>query len=140
MAVTSLLRRSKPATISSVLSLAISSFSTQCFVGRTASLSVPTEAPPVPKKIPFTVTTHGITRQDPYRWMRNTDDTDFLNFLERENSYAQAFMADTETLRHDLVSEMKSRIPEEIFTPPERWGPWFISLILQLFLDSSQKE
>lgn len=137
MAVTSLLRRLKsPTTISSVWSLATwrsnsstsSSFSTQCFVRRTASFSVPPESPPAPKKIPFAVSTHGITRQDPYRWMRNTDDADFLDFLERENSYAQAFMADTETLRRDLVSEMKTRIPEEISTPPERWGPWFFSL------------
>ncbi|KAG7586369.1 Alpha/Beta hydrolase fold [Arabidopsis thaliana x Arabidopsis arenosa] len=119
MAVTSLLRRTKPPTISSFLS-----FSTQCFVGRTSSLSVPTEAPPIPKKIPFAISSHGITRQDPYRWMKNTDDPDFVNFLKRENSYAQAFMADTETLRRDLVSEMKTRIPEEIFTSPERWGQW----------------
>ncbi|VYS50462.1 unnamed protein product [Arabidopsis thaliana] len=119
MAVTYLLRRYKPATISSVLS-----FSTKCFVGRTSSLSVPTEAPPVPKKIPFAISSHGITRQDPFHWMKNTDDTDFVDFLKRENSYSQAFMADTETLRHDLVSEMKTRIPEEIFTPPERWGQW----------------
>ncbi|KAG7589464.1 Peptidase S9A N-terminal domain [Arabidopsis suecica] len=119
MAVTSLLRRTKPPTISYFLS-----FSTQCFVGRTSSLSVPTEAPPVPKKIPFAISSHGITRQDPYRWMKNTEDTDFVDFLKRENSYAQAFMADTETLRRDLVSEMKTRIPEEIFTPPERWGQW----------------
>ncbi|EOA34106.1 hypothetical protein CARUB_v10021611mg [Capsella rubella] len=124
MTTTFLLRRTKSPTISSILSLAISSFSTQCFVRRTASLSVPTEAPPVPKKIPFTVSTHGITRQDSYHWMKNTDDTDFVNFLERENSYAHAFMADTETLRRDLISEMKTRIPEEICTPPERWGPW----------------
>ncbi|CAH2066286.1 unnamed protein product [Thlaspi arvense] len=80
-----------------------SSFSSQCFARRTATLSVPTEFPPVPKKIPFAVSTHGITRQDPYRWMRNTDDADFLDYLERENSYAQAFMADTKTLRNDLV-------------------------------------
>ncbi|KAG7651074.1 Peptidase S9A N-terminal domain [Arabidopsis thaliana x Arabidopsis arenosa] len=119
MAVTYLLRRYKPATISSVLS-----FSTKCFVGRTSSLSVPTEAPPVPKKIPFAISSHGITRQDPFHWMKNTDDTDFVDFLKRENSYSQAFMADTETLRRDLVSEMKTRIPEEIFTPPERWGQW----------------
>ncbi|KAL1218504.1 hypothetical protein V5N11_001672 [Cardamine amara subsp. amara] len=125
MTVTFLLRRSKPPTISSVLSLAISSFSTQCFVGRTSSLSVPTEAPPVPKKIPFAISSHGITRQDPYRWMRNTDDSDFIDFLKRENSYAQAFMADTETLRRDLFSEMKTCIPEEIVTPHERWGQWF---------------
>ncbi|KFK41330.1 hypothetical protein AALP_AA2G115900 [Arabis alpina] len=128
MAVTSILRRFKSPTITSVLSVAISnsnsSFSTQCFVRRTATLSVPKESPPVPKKIPFVVSTHGITRQDPNYWMRNANDTDFTDFLERENSYAQAFMSDTENLRRDLFSEMKNRIPSEIFTPPERWGQW----------------
>ncbi|KAJ4874619.1 Prolyl oligopeptidase family protein [Raphanus sativus] len=121
MAVSSLLRRClNSPTISSLRSL-----STQCFVRRTASLSVPTEPPPVPKKIPLSVTSHGVfTRQDPYRWMRKTDDRDFLEHLRGENSYAQAFMSDTETLRRDLVSEMKTRIPEEILTPPERWGQW----------------
>ncbi|KAG2322656.1 hypothetical protein Bca4012_057352 [Brassica carinata] len=130
MAVSSLLRRFKSPTISSLRSLTSSSssschsFSAQCFVQRTASLSVPTEPPPVPKKIPFAATAHGVTRQDPYRWMRNTDDTDFLDHLHLENSYTQAFMSDTESLRRDLISEMKTRIPAEILTPPERWGPW----------------
>lgn len=33
-------------------------------------------------------------------------------------------MADTRELQAQLVSEMKSRVPAEIATPPERWGPW----------------
>ncbi|XP_013702653.2 protease 2 [Brassica napus] len=125
--VSSLLRRFNSPTIPSLCSLTSSSyhsFSTQCFTQRTASLSLPTEPPPVPKKIPFSVTTHGVTRQDPYRWMRNTNDAAFLDHLHRENSYAQAFMSDTETLRRNLISEMKTRIPAEIVTPPERWGQW----------------
>lgn len=56
--------------------------------------------------------------------MRNTNDAAFLDHLHRENSYAQAFMSDTETLRRNLISEMKTRIPAEIVTPPERWGQW----------------
>ncbi|CAN8236042.1 unnamed protein product [Cochlearia groenlandica] len=136
MAVTFLLRRLKSPAISSVLSQASfrsnsttlssssSFFSTQCFVRQKSPLSAPKESPPIPKKIPFTISSHGITRRDPYRWMRNTDDPDFIDFLERENSYAQAFMSDTETLRSDLVSEMITHIPDEILTPPERWGPW----------------
>lgn len=138
MAVSSLLRRFKSPTISSLRSLTSSSyhsFSTQCFVRRTASLSVPTEPPPAPKKIPFSVVTpHGVTRQDPYRWMRNTEDKAFLDHLHLENAYTQAFMSDTESLRRDLISEMKTRIPAEIATPPERWGQWFVSLSSSTFL------
>ncbi|KAF3518001.1 hypothetical protein DY000_02063401 [Brassica cretica] len=98
--------------------------SRRAFFNTGTSLSLPTEPPPVPKKIPFSVTTHGVTRQDPYRWMRSTNDAAFLDHLHRENSYAQAFMSDTETLRRNLISEMKTRIPAEIVTPPERWGQW----------------
>lgn len=34
-------------------------------------------------------------------------------------------MADTQDLQRTLFSEMKSRMPAKISTPPERWGPWF---------------
>lgn len=56
--------------------------------------------------------------------MSNTNDPDFVNYLHQENSYANDFMADTQTLQRTLFSEMKSRIPPKISTPPARWGPW----------------
>ncbi|EXB44900.1 Protease 2 [Morus notabilis] len=80
--------------------------------------------PPIPKKIPFQVSAHGITWQDPYHWMSNTNDPDLSDYLRRENSYAEAFMADTHKLQRKLFSEMTSRMPAKISTPPERWGPW----------------
>lgn len=54
--------------------------------------------------------------------MSNTND--LMDHVHRENSYAEAFMADTHKLQSALSSEMKSRIPATILTPPERWGPW----------------
>ncbi|KAJ7943291.1 protease 2 [Quillaja saponaria] len=80
--------------------------------------------PPVPKKVPFEVSAHDKTWQDPYHWMSNIEDIDLLEYLKQENKYAEAFMADTHQLRHTLFSEMSSRIPTKISTPPERWGPW----------------
>ncbi|KDO70267.1 hypothetical protein CISIN_1g040506mg, partial [Citrus sinensis] len=80
--------------------------------------------PPVPKKIPYEASAHGLTWQDPYHWMKNTNDPDFINHLNHENSYAQASMSDTQTLQRTLFSEMKNRMPSKISTPPERWGPW----------------
>lgn len=56
--------------------------------------------------------------------MRNIDDPDFSNYLNQENSYAQSFMADTQTLQRTLVTEMKNRMPPEVSTPVERFGPW----------------
>ncbi|KAK0575078.1 hypothetical protein LWI29_033700 [Acer saccharum] len=84
----------------------------------------PQQPPPVPKKLPFTVSANGFSWQDPYHWMKHTDDPDFIKHLHRENSYAHGFMADTHNLQRTLFSEMKNRMPTNISTPPERWGPW----------------
>ncbi|XP_021912299.1 uncharacterized protein LOC110826029 isoform X3 [Carica papaya] len=100
------------------------SFSTRCRAKSVNSFALPQQRPPLPKKVPFTVSAHGMTWQDPFYWMRNTTDPDFVEYLKQENSYAQAFMADTKNIQRTLVSEMKSRMPEKFSTPPERWGPW----------------
>lgn len=78
------------------------------------------------KKLPFTVSAHGVTWNDPYHWMRKTNDPDFINYLQQENLYAQSFMKDTEKMQKSLFSEMISRMPSKISTPPELWGPWFV--------------
>ncbi|PRQ40557.1 putative oligopeptidase B [Rosa chinensis] len=98
-------------------------FSTLCR-DHPSSPAPPLASPPVPKKVPFTVSAQGRTWQDPYRWMSNTDDPDLSDHLNQENSYADAFMADTRSLQRTLVSEMTSRVPTKISTPPELWGPW----------------
>lgn len=96
-------------------------FSSRC---RGHPLTLPSQSPPSPKKVPFTVSVHGKSWQDPYHWMLNTEDPDLLDHLNHENTYAQAFMDDTLTLQSTLSSEMRSRISTTISTPPERWGPW----------------
>ncbi|KAK2989398.1 hypothetical protein RJ640_008072 [Escallonia rubra] len=81
-------------------------------------------SPPVPKKETFTVSAHGLSWNDPYHWMSNTKDPDFVEYLHKENAYAEAFMADTQEVQQTLYSEMTNRMPSKISTPPERWGPW----------------
>ncbi|KAL8249696.1 hypothetical protein R6Q59_006564 [Mikania micrantha] len=81
-------------------------------------------SPPVAKKVPFEVKAHGVSWEDPYHWMSNTHDPDLLNHLNLENHYSEAFMADTRNLQRTLFSQMMSRVPDQISTPPERWGPW----------------
>ncbi|KAJ0986861.1 hypothetical protein J5N97_005217 [Dioscorea zingiberensis] len=80
--------------------------------------------PPFPKKIPTTISVHGSSWDDPFHWMSNTADPDLLHYLDQENSYAEAFMADTQELQRTLFSEMKGRMPPKVSTPPERWGKW----------------
>ncbi|XP_043717411.1 protease 2 isoform X2 [Telopea speciosissima] len=105
------------------VSSSISFFSSTCNA-KVPSFTFPETFPPVPKKIPFTVSAHGRTWEDPYHWMSNPEDPDLSNYLNQENLYAEAFMADTENLQRELLLEMRSRMPPKISTPPEHWGPW----------------
>ncbi|KAL9666982.1 hypothetical protein QQ045_001326 [Rhodiola kirilowii] len=98
------------------------SFSAIC--RKKPSFDLPAQTPPVPKKVPFRVAAHGREWQDPYHWMCNVKDPDFSNYVDRENLYAEGFMADTGSLREKLVGEMTRRMPAKIETPPENWGPW----------------
>jgi len=119
-----------------------SSFSSACLRRSSSPPPPPPQAPPSPKKVPFTVSVHGKTWQDPYHWMSNSDDPNLLKHLNRENVYADGFMADTLKLRSVLSSEMKARLPPTVSTPPERWGPWFVppfSIFFFLFYSSMKK-
>ena len=100
------------------------SFSSFCKQQQQPIFSFPSQSPPSPKKLPFTHSVHGVKLQDPYHWMSNTHDPDFADYLRQENLYAEAFMADTQVLQRQLFSEMTSRIPAKVSTPPEPWGPW----------------
>ncbi|XP_059317125.1 uncharacterized protein LOC132067806 isoform X2 [Lycium ferocissimum] len=80
--------------------------------------------PPVVKKVPFTVSVHGVTWNDPYHWMSKTNDPDFIKYLHQENLYAKSFMKDTEEMQKNLFYEMINRMPSKISTPPELWGSW----------------
>ncbi|XP_076953603.1 uncharacterized protein LOC143627727 [Bidens hawaiensis] len=81
--------------------------------------------PPAAKTIPFKLTSHGSSWEDPYHWMSsNINDHDFINYLDRENAYCDAFMSDTSKVQRTLFNEMIARVPEHISTPPERWGQW----------------
>ncbi|KAK4763056.1 hypothetical protein SAY86_008824 [Trapa natans] len=120
-----LLRRSRPV-INSRTSLSsqffhLASFSSSC---KRHAFTLPDQSFPLPKKVPFKVSAHGRTWVDPYHWMRDTNNPAFVHHLHEENSYAEAFMADTIDVQSRMASEMKNRLPTNISSPPERWGPW----------------
>uniref|UniRef100_A0A0R0LGU3 Peptidase S9A N-terminal domain-containing protein n=1 Tax=Glycine max TaxID=3847 RepID=A0A0R0LGU3_SOYBN len=125
MALFRALAHSKNSTLSLTRSChTVITFTPSSVCRRRSNSPAPPQSPPSPKKVPFTVSVHGKTWQDPYHWMSNTDDPNLLDHLNRENGYADAFMADTVKLRSVLSSEMKARLPPSVSTPPERWGPW----------------
>ena len=94
-----------------------------------------TNTPPPAKKIPLSDTRHGVERVDNYAWLRADNwqevfkDTsvladDIRAFLEAENDFQKAFMADTQALQETLFAEMKGRIKEDDESVPAPDGPW----------------
>lgn len=104
---------------------------------RAKDLSVPAapaEAPVAPRK-PARITLHGVTREDPYAWLRADNwrevmrdpavlDAGIRAYLEAENAYTAAAMAPTDALQRTLFEEMKARIKEDDSSVPSPDGPF----------------
>lgn len=94
---------------------------------------LPQPAPQAAKR-PVTATRHGIALVDDYHWlkapnwqevMRNpaTLDPAIRDYLEAENSYAEAALAPVKGLIETLFAEMRGRIKEDDSTVPDPDGP-----------------
>lgn len=92
-------------------------------------------SPPAAAKKPVTDTRHGITRTDDYAWLRADNwqamfkdtsilDPEIRSYLEAENAYMEAAMADTKELQGQLFAEMKGRIKEDDSSIPMKDGPF----------------
>ena len=90
--------------------------------------------PPVADRHPVETTLHGISRTDDYAWLRADNwqqvmrdpsvlPTEIRAYLEAENAFAAAAMADVEPLRLDLFAEMRARIKEDDSSVPAPDGP-----------------
>jgi oligopeptidase B len=91
----------------------------------------------VPRAVrcPATSRHHGIARTDDYAWLRASNwqavmrdpaqlAPDIRDYLEAENAYTNAIMADTEALQTKLFAEMKGRIKEDDAGVPAPDGPF----------------
>jgi oligopeptidase B len=88
---------------------------------------------PTAARKPRQVTLHGVTREDPYAWLRADNwrevmrdpallDAEIRAYLEAENRHTKAFMAPTEALQAQLFAEMKARIKEDDSSVPSPDG------------------
>jgi oligopeptidase B len=91
--------------------------------------------PPRPEKIWHETTLHGITRRDPYHWLRDDNwqrvmrEPETLNpkireHLERENAHTEAVLRPTLELQNALFDELKGRIKEDESSVPAKDGAW----------------
>ncbi|MFK3890089.1 S9 family peptidase [Sphingomonas sp. NPDC079357] len=83
--------------------------------------------PPVAATRPHSFTTHGITIDDPWAWLKDVNypdvtDKDVLAYLEEENAYFEAEMAPHRPLVDRLYEEMKARIKEDESSVPQKDG------------------
>ncbi|MDH7972172.1 S9 family peptidase [Sphingomonas sp. AR_OL41] len=85
--------------------------------------------PPVAELRPHSFTTHGITIDDPWAWLKDAGypevtDKDVLAYLAAENEYFEAVMAPHKPLVDRLYEEMKGRIKEDDSSVPQKDGDW----------------
>jgi oligopeptidase B len=97
---------------------------------------MPKPLPPVAEKRPHTATFHGITREDPYHWLRaanwqevmqnpDTLAADIRAYLEAENAwFAEEFEEPYAALRETIFREIRGRIKEDDSGIPSPDGPW----------------
>ncbi|MCR9161779.1 MAG: S9 family peptidase [Nannocystaceae bacterium] len=81
-------------------------------------------SPPVAPKRPHSITTHGVTREDPYAWMQDREDPAVRAYLDAENAYTDAQVEPTAQLRKALYEEMLARIDESDQSVPVRQDDW----------------
>jgi oligopeptidase B len=73
---------------------------------------------------PSVLRAHDDDRLDEWYWLRERDDPDVIAYLEAENAYTKAAMADTSALQENLYAEIVARIQETDLSVPVRKGPW----------------
>ncbi len=83
---------------------------------------------PVAKQIPKTLEIHDDTRVDDYFWLNERENTEVVDYLNRENEYYEALTSHTKDFQKSLFEEMKSRIKEDDSSVPYKHnGYWYIT-------------
>jgi oligopeptidase B len=85
--------------------------------------------PPIAATRPHSFTTHGVTIEDPWNWIRDpgypdVQDKDVLSYLAAENAYFESVMAPLKPLAATLFTEMRARIKEDESSVPQKDGDW----------------
>ena len=83
---------------------------------------------PVAKKIPVELEKHGDVRIDNYFWLKERENPEVTDYLNRENQYNEQMTAHTRQFQEDLFQEMKNRIKEDDSSVPYKLnGYWYIT-------------
>ena len=100
------------------------------------TMSKPQIVPPLAERRQHSITQFGVTREDPYAWLRadnwqevmqapETLPADIRAYLEAENAYfAEAFEVPHADLTEKIFQEIRGRIKEDDSGIPSPDGPW----------------
>jgi len=85
--------------------------------------------PPVAATRPHSFTTHGVSIEDPWAWLRDpgyptVTDKAVLAYLAEENSFFETVMEPLKPLSEALFKEMRGRIKEDESSVPQKDGDW----------------
>ena len=69
--------------------------------------------PPDARIDPHVTIEHGVTRVDPYAWIRQKESPEVIELLEAENAYAAAMTSHLQPLRDALYEEYMQRLVED---------------------------
>jgi oligopeptidase B len=75
------------------------------------------QAPTCDKK-PHEMEIHGDVRMDNYYWLNDREDQDVLDYLNKENAYTDAVLADSKDFKEELFEEMVGRIKQDDSSVP----------------------
>ncbi len=68
---------------------------------------------------------HGDVRVDNYYWLKERENEEVIDYLERENDYYDKMTAHTKDFQEDLFEEMKSRIKEDDESVPYKYNGYY---------------
>ena len=84
--------------------------------------------PPIADQKSYQHKIHDDIRMDPYYWLKERENPEVIDYLERENDYYQKSTKHLVPLQDDLFKEMKDRIKEEDNSVPYFYnGYWYIT-------------
>jgi oligopeptidase B len=76
--------------------------------------------PPAARRSPVEQAVHGDRRVDEYGWLREKENPEVIAYLEAENAYTEAVLADTQSFQEALYKEMLGRIRQTDLSVPYR--------------------
>ncbi len=81
--------------------------------------------PPIAEKKPTHLEKHGDVRIDNYYWLRERENEEVIDYLERENDYYDKLTQHTDNFKSALFQEMKSRIKEDDESVPYKLNGYY---------------